>query len=49
MSTQSKRIVRAYLLLFVLLAALSFLSLAVGSVRVSSADIARGPGWKRGD
>lgn len=34
MSTQSKRIVRAYLLLFVLLAALSFLSLAVGSVRV---------------
>ena len=39
MSTQSKRIVRAYLLLFVLLAALSFLSLAVGSVRVSAADI----------
>ena len=46
MSTQSKRIVRAYLLLFVLLAALSFLSLAVGSVRVSAADILAALGGK---
>ena len=45
MSTQSKRIVRAYLLLFVLLAALSFLSLAVGIGSRYSC----GPGWKRGD
>ena len=48
MSTQSKRIVRAYLLLFVLLAALSFLSLAVGSVRVSAADILAALGGKEG-
>ena len=48
MSTQSKRIVRAYLLLFVLLAALSFLSLAVGSVRVSAADILVALGGKEG-
>ena len=48
MSTQSKRIVRAYLLLFVLLAALSFLSLAVGSVRVSAADILAALGGKDG-
>lgn len=48
MSTQSKRIVRAYLLLFVLLAALSFLSLAVGSVRVSAADILVALGGKDG-
>ena len=48
MSTPSKRIVRAYLLLFVLLAALSFLSLAVGSVRVSAADILAALGGKEG-
>ena len=48
MSTQSKRIVRAYLLLFVLLAALSFLSLAVGSVRVSATDILAALGGKDG-
>ena len=48
MSTQSKRIVRAYLLLFVLLAALSFLSLAVGSVHVSAADILAALGGKEG-
>ena len=37
MVSQTKRIIRVYLLLLVLLAALSFLSLAVGSVRVSAA------------
>ena len=37
MVSQTKRIIRVYLLLLVLLAVLSFLSLAVGSVRVSAA------------
>lgn len=49
MSTQSKRIVRAYLLLFVLLAALSFLSLAVGQRARIGSRYSCGPGWKRGD
>ena len=37
MVSQTKRIIRVYLLLLVLLAVLSFLNLAVGSVRVSAA------------
>ena len=37
MVSQTKRIIRVYLLLLVLLAVLGFLSLAVGSVRVSAA------------
>ena len=39
MVSQTKRIIRVYLMLLVLLAVMSFLSLAVGSVRVSAADI----------
>lgn len=39
MEVQTKRIIRAYLLLIVLLGGLGFLSLAVGSVRVSAADL----------
>ncbi len=39
MVSQTKRIIRVYLLLLVLLAVLGFLSLAVGSVRVSAADL----------
>ena len=39
MVSQTKRIIRGYLMLLVLLAVMSFLSLAVGSVRVSAADI----------
>lgn len=39
MEAQTKRIIRAYLLLIVLLGGLGFLSLAVGSVRVSAADL----------
>ena len=39
MEIQTKRIIRAYLLLIVLLGGLGFLSLAVGSVRVSAADL----------
>ena len=39
MVSQTKRIIRVYLMLLVLLSVMSFLSLAVGSVRVSAADI----------
>ena len=39
MVSQTKRIIRVYLMLLVLLAVMSFLSLAVGSVRVSAADL----------
>lgn len=39
MEVQTKRIIRAYMLLIVLLGGLGFLSLAVGSVRVSAADL----------
>ena len=39
MVSQTKRVIRVYLMLLVLLAVMSFLSLAVGSVRVSAADI----------
>ena len=39
MVSQTKRIIRVYPMLLVLLAVMSFLSLAVGSVRVSAADI----------
>ena len=39
MEFQTKRIIRVYLLLLVLLVVLGFLSLAVGSVRVSAADL----------
>ena len=39
MVSQTKRIIRVYLMLLVLLAVMSFLSLAVGSVHVSAADI----------
>lgn len=39
MVSQTKRIIRVYLMLLVLLAVMSFLSLAVGSVRISAADI----------
>ena len=39
MEVQTKRIIRTYLLLIVLLGGLGFLSLAVGSVRVSAADL----------
>lgn len=39
MEFQTKRIIRVYLLLLVLLVVLDFLSLAVGSVRVSAADL----------
>ena len=39
MVCQTKRIIRVYLMLLVLLAVMSFFSLAVGSVRVSAADL----------
>ena len=39
MVSQTKRIIRVYLMLLVLLSVMSFLSLAVGSVRVSAADL----------
>ena len=39
MVSQTKRIIRVYLMLLVLLAVMSFFSLAVGSVRVSAADL----------
>lgn len=39
MVSQTKRIIRVYLMLLVLLSVMSFFSLAVGSVRVSAADI----------
>lgn len=39
MVSQTKRVIRVYLMLLVLLAVMSFLSLAVGSVRVSAADL----------
>lgn len=48
MSTQSKRIVRAYLLLFVLLAALSFLMRPSAACAYRQQIFSR-PGWKRGD
>ncbi len=39
MVSQTKRIIRVYLMLLVLLSVMSFFSLAVGSVRVSAADL----------
>ena len=48
MEVQTKRIIRAYLLLIVLLGGLGFLSLAVGSVRVSAADLLAGLTVKEG-